>query len=205
MSDIEAAKPRHLHPVRTPNPEAEAAQRQAAEEKAAKKSRKPKSAVVEDRAIPEFTKPEDAVRAVVKTSQAVHRAEAKAAELGKEIGQKTKKLREALIAAVDGIEGKSGQAVAVREAFAKIAAAEERRKSAAGAAKKGREEAAEVVEAIENQASESLLRVRKAWRALEKHKNESAVERAAARESVTEARGKRDAVLDGARQLTLAL
>lgn len=205
MSDIEAAKPRHLHPVRTPHPEAEAAQRQAAEEKAARKSRKPKGAVVEDRAIPEFTKPEDAVRAVVKTSQAVHRAEAKAAELGKEIGQKTKKLREALIAAVDGIEGKSGQADAVREAFAKIAAAEERRKSAAGAAKKGREEAAEVVEAIENQASESLLRVRKAWRALEKHKNESAVERAAARESVTEARGKRDAVLDGARQLTLAL
>ena len=48
-------------------------------------------------------------------------AEAKAAELGKEIGQKTKKLREALIAAVDGIEGKSGQAVAVREAFAKAA------------------------------------------------------------------------------------
>lgn len=171
----------------------------------AKRARKPKETTTEDRALPEFGSPAEALAQVVKTTASVQRAESKASELGKAIGQETKKRREALVAAVDGIEGNSEAAVELREAFGKITSAEETRKSAGSRIKKYREAIAELLENLPKDAHESVKRVRASYMRLEKHKSESSEARAEAKAKVTAARAKRDAAVDGARQLDLAL
>lgn len=194
MTDSEA-----MHNVRAIRPDVEV------EVEKPKRGRKPKTITVEDRTLPEFDTPSVALSQVLKTTASVQRAEAKASELGKAIGQKTKKRRESLTAAVDGIEGIGAVATMVREAFAKIASAEEKRKSAGSAIKKGRETIAEMLEDLPKDAHESVKRVRSAWARLEKHKAVSSEERADAKAKVTDARAKRDAAVDGARQMELKL
>ncbi len=205
MSDSEAVKaPRHLHPVRTPHPEAEAAQQKAAAEKAAKKGKR-KAPVSEDRAIPEFTKPADALAAVVKSTQAAERAEAKMAELGKALGQETKKRREALEEAVAGIDSRSAVAMAIKDAFSARDEAAERRSKASAAAKKAKDAIAKAFEEVDDQDAESVRKARKAYDKLQAHLIIGKDERAEAKSKVTEARQKRDANVDGARQLVLGL
>lgn len=171
-----------------------------------KRARKPKTAkVVEDRTLPEFADADTALTQVLKTTASVQRAEAKASELGKAIGQETKNRRASLEAAVEGIEGNSAEAVEVRAIFAKLTAAEDKRKTAGSAIKKGRETIAEMLEQLPKDAHGSVKSVRNAWMRLEKHKAESSEVRAEAKAKVTAARQKRDAAVDGARQLALML
>ena len=175
-----------------------------AEEKA--KSKKGKKGKVAD-AKPEpvsFKTPAEALAEVLKAKAAEDRADAARTKIGKEHGQILKDRKASLASAVESIEGKSQLAEEVRALFQSITDNEERAKGARAKVKTTRAKIAEEIEADVDRP-DWFKKIARAWRAVEKAKDEAAQARADAKRKLATAGERVASVVEGAKQLVLDL